>query len=175
MVRKDPEDQTSEEIEKQYIAVYELPSMKMCEDADGNRTSIYVDGLEEFRWSPKTNVLIYTHFPQLSDNAFPRVLFQEIPSRRNLHIHTAKDSLEMQLYFHPQGSFLAVVNKIQVKKNFRYTVDIFDISELYKSVPQQQIIIERDVETFHGCVWEPHQSKLAIHTLSKKVLEAGQK
>jgi hypothetical protein len=30
---------------KSFIAVYELPSMKMIEDGDGARTSIYVEGL----------------------------------------------------------------------------------------------------------------------------------
>jgi len=52
------------ETTKSFITVYELPSMKMCEDGDNNRTSIYVDGLKEFKWAPHKNVLIYSSFPE---------------------------------------------------------------------------------------------------------------
>jgi len=57
--------------------------MKMIEDGDGNRTSLYVEGLKEFLWAPNRNVLIYTSFPP-GENVFPRVCFTEMPSRRVL-------------------------------------------------------------------------------------------
>lgn len=43
------------------------------------------------------------------------------------------------------------------------------------SIPHQQIIVQREVQDFHGIIWEPHGGKFAIHTLSKKITEAGQK
>jgi hypothetical protein len=55
--------------------------MKMIEDSDGNRTSIYVEGLKEFMWAPNKNVLISTSFPA-GENVFPRINFVEIPTRR---------------------------------------------------------------------------------------------
>jgi len=36
-------------------------------------------------------------------------------------------------------------------------------------------LVEREVHEFKGIIWEPHHAKVAIHTKSKKVLEAGQK
>jgi len=68
---------------KQFLAVYELPSMRMIEDSDGKLTSIYVEGLKEFLWAPNKNVLIHTSFPP-GENVFPRISFTEVPSRRAL-------------------------------------------------------------------------------------------
>jgi hypothetical protein len=36
-------------------------------------------------------------------------------------------------------------------------------------------MVNRDVLTFYGAIWEPNHSKLAIHTLSKRAVEAGKK
>lgn len=52
----------------------------MVEDSDGNRSSIYVEGLKEFLWARNKNVLIYTSFPE-GENVYPRISFQELPSR----------------------------------------------------------------------------------------------
>jgi len=75
------EVQVPTETIKSFIAVYELPTMKMIEDSDGNRSSIYVEGLNEFQWAPNKNVLIHTSFPA-GENVFPRISFTEIPTRR---------------------------------------------------------------------------------------------
>ena len=40
-------------------------------------------------------------------------------------------------------------------------------------IPHQQISINRQVIKFHGCVFEPHHAKLAIHATSKRIVEAG--
>jgi hypothetical protein len=71
--------------------VYELPSMKMLKDQDGNRTSILIDGLDDFVWAPHKNVLVYSSFPA-GENSLPRVSFMELPGRVHLHSHTMKDS-----------------------------------------------------------------------------------
>ena len=36
-------------------------------------------------------------------------------------------------------------------------------------------MVNREVLKFNGVVWEPFHSKLAIHTLSKRQIEAGKK
>jgi len=53
-------------------------------------------------------------------------------------------------------------------------VELFELKTI-GSIPHQQIMINRDVQEFHGVVFEPNQGKVAIHTTSKKVLEAGHK
>ena len=97
------------ETTKSYLTVFELPSMKMCEDQDGYRSSIFVDGLKEFKWAPHKNVLIYTSFPE-GTNVYPRISFTEIPTRRVLNVFTAKDSADLKLYIHPQGTYVAAMN-----------------------------------------------------------------
>lgn len=169
------EDQDVEKVEiiKSYITVYELPSMKMCEDGDGNRTSIFVDGLKDFMWAPHKNCLVYTSFPQ-GENVFPRVNFVEMPTRRVLKIHTFKDSTELRMYFHPQGTYFACMNQFLQKKTIKYSAELFETQNM-SNIPHQQIIVQREVQEFHGIMWEPNQGKFAIHTLSKKITEAGQK
>lgn len=65
--------------------------MKMQRDPDGNRTSVLIDGLENFEWAPHKNVLVYSSFPA-GENSLPRVSFMELPGRIHLHSHTMKDS-----------------------------------------------------------------------------------
>jgi hypothetical protein len=58
---------TQAEPEKKYqtfISVFELPSMAMLTDSDGNKTSIQAEGIKEFRMAPHKNMLIYTSFPE---------------------------------------------------------------------------------------------------------------
>jgi len=57
--------------------------MKMTKDLDGHPTSIFVDGIKEFIWAPHKNALIHTSFPA-GENAYPRITFLEMPSRRVL-------------------------------------------------------------------------------------------
>lgn len=41
-------------------------------------------------------------------------------------------------------------------------------------IPNQKIIIDREIVTFHGVVWEPNHAKVAIHTTVKKVFGYGE-
>lgn len=70
-----------------------------------------------------------------------------------------------------------MVNRYLDKKTEKYSVEVFETKEgtNMSQIPHQQIMVNRDVRTFHAAIWEPNHNKLAIHTLSKKVLEAGQK
>lgn len=56
-------EEEKSEVTKTFISCYELPSMQMCEDLDGNKVSISVDGLKDFTWSPVTTVIVHTSFP----------------------------------------------------------------------------------------------------------------
>jgi hypothetical protein len=65
------------------------------------------------------------------------------------------------------------MNEYLQKKTTKYSVELFDTKK--QSFPHQQILVNRDVITFHSIVWEPHHSKMAIHTLAKRQMEAGKK
>jgi len=94
-----------------------------------------------------------------------------MPSRRALHQYSLKDSVEMTMYHHPQGSYLAVVNKYMEKKKEKYSVELFETKEMKMGqIPNQKIPIEREVTKFFGISWEPNHAKIAIHTQSRKII-----
>lgn len=65
------------------------------------------------------------------------------------------------------------MNEYLQKKTTKYSVELFETRN--KSYPHQQILVNRDVIKFNSVIWEPFNTKLAIHTLSKRQLEAGKK
>lgn len=73
-MKKSVKQEDESEIEKTYIRVYQLPEMQACADAEGNKSPIYVNGLDCFLWMPNRNVLVYSSFPN-DDNAKPRITF----------------------------------------------------------------------------------------------------
>jgi len=69
---------------------------------------------------------------------FPRVILQELPNRRILHMHAAKDSQDLKLYIHPQGSYVGCMNQFMQKKTLRYSVELFDTTNSnLGSIPHQ--------------------------------------
>jgi uncharacterized protein with WD repeat len=100
--------------------------------------AIHVNGLEKFMWMPNRNILVYTSFPS-DENARPRVTFLEMPSRRTLKDHTLNNSLEMDMFYHPQGFYLAVVNKYLDKRTEKYSVEVFETKDETKmtEIPHQ--------------------------------------
>lgn len=158
---------------KTFITVYELPSMKMIEDMDKNRTSISIEGLREFAFIEGKNIIIATSFPE-GENQMPRVSAIEIPSRRSLLIHAMKDSKDLKLYVHPQGMYFACMNQFMQKKTERYSVELFEMKNPFQGIPHQQIVIDREVNDFHSIVFEPNQSKISILCNVKKVLKRGE-
>ena len=177
-IEKKTKEIDGQEVEKTYIRIYEIKENEVVstQDSDGNKTPIPVNGLQKFLWMPNRNVLVYSSIPS-DENAKPRITFQEMPSRQVLKIHPMNESQEMDLYYHPQGTYLAVVNRYMDKRTEKYSVEVFETKEgaNLTNIPHQQILVNREVKTFHKVIWEPNYNKLAIHTLSKKVLEDGKK
>lgn len=168
---KNKEDGVMQETKiKTGISVYQLPSMELIATSDGIKKSITVDGIEDLMWSPSRNCLVYTAFP--GDNQHPRVGFIEVPSRQTT-IRTFNNAVTFKLYFHPQGDYLALMNEYKEKKTTKYSVELFDTKKT--TYPHQQILIDREVIKFNSVIWEPMHGKLAIHTLSKRQIEAGKK
>ena len=60
----------------------------------------------------------------------------EVPSRQILSAVPMKGSVSLRLAFHPQGTYLAMINEYKLKKNAQYGVEIFDLTNKI-SVPHQ--------------------------------------
>jgi len=105
------------------ISVYTLPSMELIATADGTKKSITIEGIDKLMWAPSRNCLVYTAFP--GETQHPRVGFIEVPSRQTT-IKTFNNAQRFELYFHPQGDYLAVMNEYKEKKTTKYSVELFD-------------------------------------------------
>lgn len=81
----------------------------------------------------------------------------------------------MKMYVHPQGNYFAVMNEYLIKKTTKYSVELYDLQDYKGSLPHKQILVQKEVVEFLGVYFEPYHQKIAIHTKSRKVLEAGQK
>lgn len=79
---KSTKDDGSEETVKTKtgISVYSLPSMELIVNEEGQKKSITIEGIQELKWAPHKNFLVYTAFP--GENQHPRVGFIEVPSRK---------------------------------------------------------------------------------------------
>ena len=163
---------------KEGITVYELPSMDTLKDSKGKATPITINGINEWCWAPRRNVLVYTANLDKSEEGEevkavaqePRIGFTEIPSRQVLETYPFKGARRLSKVFHPQGNYLAVINEYKIKKNLQYGVEVFSLTDNY-GIPHQHIHIERQVKEFRTVFWEPNHTKLAVHTLSKKESE----
>lgn len=57
-----------------------------------------------------------------------------------------KDSVELTMYSHPQGSYLAVVNRYMEKKKEKFSVELFETKEMrHLQIPNQKILVDREV------------------------------
>jgi uncharacterized protein with WD repeat len=97
--------------------------MELIATADGAKKSITIEGVEKMMWAPNRNCIVYTAFP--GENQHPRIGFIEIPSRQTT-IKTFNNAQTFELYFHPQGDYLAVMNEYKEKKTTKYSVELFD-------------------------------------------------
>lgn len=60
--------------------------------------------------------------------------------------HSAKDSVELTMYMHPQGWYLAVLNKYMDKKKEKFCIELFETKEMkVDEVPNQKILIKDSV------------------------------
>jgi len=67
------------------------------------------------------------------------------------------------------------MNSYKEKKTAKYSIELFDTKHPSRMVSHQKILINREVIEFHGCHWEPNHSKLALHILSKRQVDAGKR
>jgi uncharacterized protein with WD repeat len=101
--------------------------MELLVNSDGNKKSITIDGITDFNWSPSANIIAFTSFG--AENAHPKVGFLEIPSRIIMNNFAFKSTEEFKLCFHPQGNYIAVMNRYKEKstsKHSKYSVEIYD-------------------------------------------------
>lgn len=177
---------------KEGISVYELPSMQILQNNEGQKKSITIAGIREWEWAPTRNTLIYSCFfgeeeedeedyygdeeekkvkEPVPDVMDPRVGFMNIPSRQIIGFKDFK-AKSLKFVIHPRENYVAIVNEFERKQKKMFAVELFDLTN-GDNVPHQMIQLRKDIISFHGCYWEPNGRMLAVLTLSKKEVTTG--
>lgn len=135
------------------LSIYEVPSFFLLD-----RTSLVVNGIRDFVWSPCDNLISFWVPEQ---NEIPsKIIIIQIPSREEVSTKSRHLVSDCKLQWHKQGTFLCVkvdhwLNKS--KKQLCHSFEIFHTKET--QIPVDSIEIKEPVISFQ---LEPHGSKLAV-------------
>jgi translation initiation factor 3 subunit B len=109
---------------KGLVSIYETPSMKLLD-----KRSLAADGIHEFQWSPKANILALWAPEQ--ENSPAHVDIIEIPSREKLRQKNLFNVTNCSMVWHTQGDYLAVkvTRHTKSKKTFYNNIELFRLNE----------------------------------------------
>ena len=144
-IRKEGSDEVKV---KDGITVFELPSMQILQNRDGQKKSITIAGIKDWEWSPARNTLIYSCFfnqdeededdygdEEIKKSAAantkpvmdPRVGFMNIPSRQIIGFKDFK-SKSLRFVVHPTLDYVAIHNAYEKKGKALNSVELFDLT-----------------------------------------------
>ena len=134
------------------ISIFEAPTMRLLD-----KRSLAAEGIHEFQWSPKANVLAYWAPEQ--DNSPAHVDLIEIPSRTQLRQKNLFNVSRCSMVWHDQGDYLAVkvTRHTKSKKTLYNNVELFRLNE--PSIPVEMLDIKDAVISL---VFEPKGSRFAM-------------
>ncbi|CAN0573347.1 unnamed protein product, partial [Ectocarpus sp. 12 AP-2014] len=140
---------------KDLISIYELPSMRLLD-----KKSLKAEGVSDFEWSPKDNVLAYWAPEQA--NAPARVSVVEIPSRKELRQKNLVMVSECRLHWQSSNSArcarVPCVRRAHEAGLMRYNnFEIFRVRE--PLVPVETMEKKQQVAAF---AWEPAGDRFAL-------------
>ena len=134
------------------ISIFETPTMRLLD-----QRSLAAEGIHEFQWSPKANVLAYWAPEQ--DNSPAHVDLIEIPSRTQLRQKNLFNVSRCSMVWHDHGDYLAVkvTRHTKSKKTLYNNIELFRLNEV--SVPVEMLDIK---DVVMALVFEPRGSRFAM-------------
>mmetsp|Transcript_13665 Transcript_13665/g.19279 ORF Transcript_13665/g.19279 Transcript_13665/m.19279 type:complete len:717 (+) Transcript_13665:152-2302(+) len=134
------------------ISIFETPSMKLLD-----RRSLAADGIHEFQWSPKANILAY--WAPEHGNAPAHVDLIEIPSRNKLRQKNLFNVTKCSMVWQNDGEFLAVkvTRHTKSKKTLYNNIELFRLNEA--GIPVEMLDVKDAVMALS---WEPRGSRFAM-------------
>eukprot|EP00308_Calcidiscus_leptoporus_P021349 CAMPEP_0119378408 /NCGR_PEP_ID=MMETSP1334-20130426/48186_1 /TAXON_ID=127549 /ORGANISM="Calcidiscus leptoporus, Strain RCC1130" /LENGTH=665 /DNA_ID=CAMNT_0007397605 /DNA_START=14 /DNA_END=2011 /DNA_ORIENTATION=- len=161
------------------IYVYESSSMKLIKDKQDKRSSVKVDGVRQFLWSPTENIVSLWVPEHLNQPA--KVVLMELPSRNELRQKNMVSVADLRMTWHDQGHFLCVkVDKhSKSKKTLNSAFELFRLRD--KGVPIEVQEFSKDI-TIVAFAWEPkglrftvvhadgssNRTDVSLHTMGSK-------
>mmetsp|Transcript_16126 Transcript_16126/g.24361 ORF Transcript_16126/g.24361 Transcript_16126/m.24361 type:complete len:718 (+) Transcript_16126:129-2282(+) len=137
---------------KDLISIFETPSMKLLD-----RRSLAADGIHEFQWSPKANVLAYWA-PEFN-NSPAHVDLIEIPSRKKLRQKNLFNVTKCSIVWQSSGEYLGVkvTRHTKSKKTLYNNIELFRLNE--PGVPVEMLDIKDAVMALN---FEPRGHRFAM-------------
>ena len=139
-------------IGKDLITIYETPTMKLLD-----KRSLLADGIREFQFSPKADVLAY--WAPEKGNAPAHVDLIELPSRKKLRQKNLFNVSKCSMVWQNEGTYLGVkvTRHTKSKKTLYNNLELFRLKE--QGVPVEMLDIKDAVMAF---AWEPNGSRFAM-------------
>ena len=137
---------------KDLISIFETPSMKLLD-----KRSLAADGIREFQFSPKANLIAY--WAPEHKNQPAHVDLVEIPSRKQLRQKNLFNVTKCSMVWQESGEYLGVkvTRHTKSKKTLYNNLELFRVNE--PGVPVEMLDVKDAVMSF---AWEPQGSRFAI-------------
>lgn len=137
---------------KDLISVFETPSMRLLD-----RRSLSCNGIHEFQWSPKANII--TYWAPEHGNAPAHVDLIELPSRKKLRQKNLFNVTKCSMVWQNDGEYLGVkvTRHTKSKKTLYNNLELFRLNE--PGIPVEMLDIKDAVMAF---AWEPRGSRFAM-------------
>jgi len=134
------------------ISVFETPSMKLLD-----KRSLAADGIHEFQFSPKTNIIAY--WAPEHKNQPAHVDLISIPSRKKLRQKNLFNVTKCSMVWQEGGDYLGVkvTRHTKSRKTLYNNLELFRLKE--PGIPVEMLDVKDAVMSFS---WEPRGSRFAI-------------
>ena len=141
------------------IFVYESSTMKLIKDKNDKRSSVKVEGVRQFLWSPSDNI-VSLWVPEHTNNP-AKVVLMDLPSRAEVRQKNLFSVADLRMTWHDQGHFLCVkVDKhSKSKKTLNSVFELFRLRD--KDVPIEVTEFSKET-TVIAFAWEPKGIRYAV-------------
>lgn len=137
---------------KDVISIYDTATMKLLDSR-----SLIADGIQEFQFSPKSNVLAC--WAPESGNSPAHVDIIELPSRKKLRQKNLFNVTKCSMVWQNDGTYLAVkvTRHTKSKKTHYNNLELFRLEE--QGVPVEMVDIK---DAVMALAWEPKGNRFAM-------------
>lgn len=137
---------------KDLISIYSTPSMRLLD-----KKSLLAEGIHEFQWSPKANIIALWGPEQKNSPAHVDII--EIPSRKKLRQKNLFNVTNCSMVWQNDGDYLAVkvTRHTKSKKTLYNNIELFRINET--GIPVEMLDMKDAVMSL---TWEPRGSRFAM-------------
>jgi translation initiation factor 3 subunit B len=146
------DDQYLARMGKNLISIYSTPSMRLLD-----KKSLLAEGIHEFQWSPKANIIVCWAPEQANSPAHVDVI--ELPSRKKLRQKNLFNVTKCNMVWQEGGEYLAVkvTRHTKSKKTLYNNIELFRLKE--PGIPVEMLDTK---DAVMALAFEPRGSRFAM-------------